>query len=374
MYLDTQEIRKYFLTQNIKSQRGNDLWNLTTISLMLRNETYIGRHRITLGEETYIIKTKRLITDELFYRVGGLMDTILQRKNQKNRTEKHQFLLRDFMYCKRCGYGMRGRISDRNVDGKLVRKENYYFCSKTSYEWKKKLNTKKNLKDSLCSMKRSVNITMTDETIWNSMCDVLENSSRLKEDFKFGEMENLKLTSTELLKERRIINKEIDKVNQKINKINDNIRDVRIEYLSVLMTEKDYLKIKERLQLVIDGHQREIDGLNIRLQDSLTRKTWVDWIKKYSRKIDRFRRNKDFHFRRGILQDFLERIEVDYDDVGKKHDLYVKLKLKLFDDSIDYTGKIVDGKKDYELIDGVDTKMVSVRRKKDVSKYLKKKV
>jgi hypothetical protein len=171
----TSQIRDMFQNYGVKSRWGNDRWNMGTIQSMLKNEIYIGRQIKTMGGRKFVLQTKRIVSDEVFRRCSERMVTQRVRKNQINKTQQF-YLLRNYLFCKKCGNIMCGRKVNRN----LKRGENYYYCSQSGYRWKK--GVKDNSHN--CKMNKSLNIEKTDFVVWETICDVFENSNYMRDVFK----------------------------------------------------------------------------------------------------------------------------------------------------------------------------------------------
>ena len=96
-------------------------------------------------------------------------------------------------------------------------------------------------------------------------------------------------------------------------------------------------------------------------------KDWVSWIKKYSDRVDYLRSITDKKTQRKHVDEFIERIDVDYDSNNKEHLLDIKLKLKLFDDKLIY--KDVKNKKlSYDLESGTDSTTLNFKTRRNVKK------
>ena len=111
------------LNKNGYKPRSGNIWSTTTISNILRNETYIGwtvfnkRDNSTCGRqfkpksEWVIIKNthEAIISEELFNKVQQLIKQ-RQPKNQAAQVTASQYLLSGLMQCGKCGgaYGVTG--------------------------------------------------------------------------------------------------------------------------------------------------------------------------------------------------------------------------------------------------------------------------
>ena len=128
--------------------------------------------------------------------------------------------------------------------------------------------------------------------------------------------------------------------------------------------EKVYDKYVEEL---LSEHKKYTDKINTHTKNIKEDKNWIDWIKKYENQAERLRSLTDKRKQKKHLDEFIEKIYVDYDEDNKEHQLDIRLKLKLFDDDLIY--KDVQNKKlGYEIKEGSNSKMLSFKRERNVKK------
>ena len=88
---------------------------------------------------------------------------------------------------------------------------------------------------------------------------------------------------------------------------------------------------------------------------------WVDWVKDYGKKVknldklDRDARNA----RNAEILKYIDKILVSFNEDKRTHNLNIKLKLPIIDDTLKYEGK--DKKKGYKLGDGSDVAAVDIQ-------------
>ena len=360
----TNDIRDMFQRHGIKSKWGNDIWNLGTIQKMLQNEIYIGRQVKTMGGRKFILDTKRLVSDEVFRRCNERMISTRIRKNQINKTEQF-YLLRNYLFCKKC----KNIICGRKVNRKLKRGENYYYCSQSGYRWKEGTKDKTHN----CKMNKSLNIEKTDFVVWETICDVFENSKYMRDVFKTKTL-NMKLKERDDLdKEIRKLKNKVKKIDRDINKINENLLVIDTKYYSRQMTKKHRDGLFTNLTKEVDKLEEVKSEIENDINQNIGERTWVNWIQKYKNKVNNMRKWKDEKKKRETLESVLHKIDVDYDTSKKKHTLDVHLKMDLFDDKLIYKDKNNKKKGSY-IRGGKRTKSVDIGRSKDVGLYIKKKV
>ncbi|MBX9853310.1 MAG: recombinase family protein [Cytophagaceae bacterium] len=116
------EIRGVLEKNKIRTRRGNKLWSLGSMQVMLKNELYkgIAVYFDKKSKQTITNTVPQIISNKLFELVSDRRKQLLLRKGQMNRTEKF-YLFRDFLICGGCNSPMGGKIKPTiNV--------NSYYC------------------------------------------------------------------------------------------------------------------------------------------------------------------------------------------------------------------------------------------------------
>tara|TARA_R100001079_G_C4450634_1_gene153545 strand:+ start:418 stop:2190 length:1773 start_codon:yes stop_codon:yes gene_type:complete len=359
----TRQIQRYLETQGIISRTGKTRFSLGTIQSMLKNTIYIGYMKIKIGEFNFTYKTDKIIDRDLFNRVQDRMKTTLQRKNQINKTEQF-YMLRDFMYCSRCNNIMCGRKVNRknNKNG-----ENYYYCSSSNYRWKGTGEKKKQ-----CTMKKSVNITKTDVLVWETIIDLFNNSHFLREEFKTENLSIKNVEKKEIKKEITKLNKKVKQIDVELNSMKQSIYELDVQRLSFKIKEDKYNFIKDGLDKEIKIKKDKKRDVLTRLDSFYSRKTWLNWIEKYKNKVTKLNKIKSDEKKREIIENYVDKIYVDYNEKKKEHSLDIHLKMKLFNDKLEY--KNIENKSEgYDIIDGDFNKVIQFRRSKNTIEWSKKK-
>ena len=331
---------------------------------MLKNTIYVGYMKMKIGDFHFKFQTDKIVDKDVFDRVNKRMKTTLQRKNQINKTQQF-YMLRDFMYCGRCGNIMCGR----KVNRKNTRGENYYYCSQSGYGWKEG----KKDKSHNCKMNKSLNIEKTDFVVWETICDVFENSNYMKDVFKTKTLKLKLKERDELDKEIRKLKNKVKKIDRDINKINENLLEIDTKYYSRQMTKKHRDGLFSNLQSEVSRLSDNRGMVENEINQNIGERVWVNWIKKYQNKVDGMRKWKDSKRKRETLESLLHKIEVDYDNVKKKHTLDIHLRMDLFDDKLVYKDENMK-RLGYSIKSGKKTKSVDIGRSKDVGLYIKKKM
>ena len=336
----TKDLQNYLLTNNIKTRRNNSLFPLQSITNILKNTIYIGYKDMKITDFHYRFECPPIVDESLFHKVQMRMKDILERKNQINRTQ-HEYLLRDYLYCNECKNGMSGLWREK------LNQFNY-FCSNRTRVWKGYKNGKEK-----CTMRRSLSIKQTDFLVWETICDTLENSSTLKESFKSTQLDTKFKSDKEVKNEVRRVRHNIQRISREINDLNENILLIEKQKWTNKMDEKTYKEVKSSIMENIQELESKRDSKELTITDTLVQKKWLNWIDRYSKKIDKYRDTKDKELMKEVFGEVLQKIFVDWDVETKEHVLDIRLKLPLFNDKIEYIDKsnkslgykLKDGKK-----------------------------
>jgi len=164
-----KEIKSIIEKNGIRTRRGNEFWSMGSLQVIIKNETYLGIDQFVDKKTRITIKNDipPLISHKLWEEVQERRKLQLVRKGQLNRTTKF-YLFRDFLIC-RCGNPMGGRIKE----DKFV---HHYYCPLAERKFN---NSYK--KETVCSMKRCLNIPTTDRVLWNKIIDVLSDTIKINE-------------------------------------------------------------------------------------------------------------------------------------------------------------------------------------------------
>ena len=149
-------------------------------------------------------------------------------------------------------------------------------------------------------------------------------------------------------------------------------------FMNDSIDEKEYgklEKVSERNIWELNSKIEETDVYISRLHES---KKWVNWYKIYMDSVDKWEKLKKIRDKKELLQQYLERIDVQFLPDDKLHKVEIFLKLKLFNDKYKITkdferderGRILKGR-EYEVIDGEKRKTMwlpppKVGRKKKI--------
>ena len=351
----TKDIQNYLLKNNLKTRRNNSIFPLQSITNILKNTIYIGFKDMRITDFHYRFECPPIVEEDLFHKVQWRMKDILERKNQINRT-KNQYLLRQYLYCKCCKNPISGRITNQG--------HSYYFCSNRNRLWKGYKNGKEK-----CRMNRSLNIQHTDFMVWETICDLLENSVQLREEFKSTSLQSKFKSDKEVSNEVRRVRGRIRRISREINDMNENLLLIEKQKWTNKMEEKTYNEVKNSIMTEIQNLESEREERELTITDTLTQKKWLNWIKRYSKKIEKVRNTDDIQEKKDVLGELLQRINVDWDIGEKEHLLDIRLKLPLFNDSLKYKNES-NKSEGYELLEGSKQKLVRYKKTNNVNRFI----
>ncbi len=346
----TKEIQTYLEKNKILTPKGNISWGFSQIHLILKNKVYIGQteYNDKKGKKTYKGVCPPIVDKGIWYDVQKRFTTY-GNSQQQNRKQKHEYLLTPLLFCGCCGNRMSGMINKR-----LYR--NLYFCSVQKEKYRN--NRFKNVCDKKKS--KSVNIDRLNDLVWTEVIGTIRDSTILKEMKKKSILKDETTKGEQLVKtqlqQKLLEKKELEVQLQKFQ----NKRHKLMEwFMNDSVTEQEYEKLEkvsERNIWEVEGKIEEVEVYMSRLYEN---KKWVDWYKIYMDNVDKWEKLKKISDKKELLQQYLERIEVQYLDEDRLHKVEIYLKLKLFNDKYKVTkdferderGRILKGR-EYEVIDG----------------------
>ena len=367
------EIKNHLDKNDVKPRRTkSNLWNLGTIQKMLRNESYTGLKKWTVkkDEKTYIYRIPQIISISIFDKVQKIMD---ERVQHSDNNKKHSFLLDGLLYCD-CGFRM-GSIHKKGKTSKGYKIDTkMYYCVSRQRKWKGETVLKE------CNNIKSLDVDKTNNKVLDFVKNVYSNSSVLKEKFK-SEVLSQKTEDDKSLNEKiksfenkgRRLQKEIE------NTIN-NISDLEVEKIQKRKDKRIVDKIISSLKKELDNLEKDYKQVRVDIEEINNEKEWVDWVSKYSSKIENVIDNKNTH--REFLLGLLEDIQVhsiygknrDKKDTQVGHSLTYNFKMRIIDDKLIYKDKsnknlgyeIIQGKKSHKT-DKVDITLSRGNKKKTVN-------
>lgn len=257
--------------EKFQTPRGSALWNQYTVGFIVKNQVYIGDvvyNKRSRREKTYqnpelygkakedlwvgnapndksewvIAKNahEAIITEEVFYRAQEILGTKASRKGIRNNVG----LLAGIAKCGVCGAGMSFKRGNRDKNGHVKTRNNYYCMSYIRFGRRS------------CTS-HHVGADALEQTVWNDLMGLFMSDERLEATISeyLASSRDQKAMSG-LSDERALIESEISKVTDKLDKLleknlNGDISDQQFRTMNVKLSD-DLSRLTDRLADVIE--------------------------------------------------------------------------------------------------------------------------
>ena len=363
--LSTTKIKERLEKLNVKTQRGQKVWNSNSIRNILTNTSYIGYIDYEVkglkGKSKEYCRERGLLTKHRFKCEGFIdkkewefVNTLLgQRKRVKKNTNNHKFLLKDVLYCESCGFKMRGRYYEKTY-------ENLYKCYTNEENWR-------NSRIEKCGKTKSVNRVGLEELVWVKILEVFKNSEIIRETFR---KENLpKEYDLENTKKRILSNNKKIKLRiKRLEKIEDNRIDNISKHSILKISKKQLETILGVIDVEMEKIKNEIEGLKLKNDLLKNSNVWEEWFSSFKLHFNKICNYKSFDDKRKFITDYVEKIYVSHNKDDKTHNIKIQFKLNIVRDKGDKIGKDI-----YKIKKGKDSIQIKGIDLIDVKKKIKKK-
>lgn len=280
--LTEEEIPVPGISRNIGTTRKTKLyncWKQTTISRILKNPVYIGnleqfkrkkvnyksKKRVTVSKEDRVIcynTHEPIIKKEDFDEV----QKIITENKAFSKSTKHDYLFKGFLYCADCGAKLYLTYSDY-----AYKKYGEYRYTTVCYTYSKYYNQ--------CS-RHSNSIPILEKILIENIkkvCNAYLNRDLEKELIEMVEKENKR----NVLEQE--YNKKIDNIETKIEDLNLCIRNLYMDKVKNVITEKDYIELsknftQERDKLI--NEKEELLKLSTNLKNDNNNKEEIEKVAK----------------------------------------------------------------------------------------------
>ena len=336
------------LDKNGVKPKRSKLWGIGSIQTILRNELYLGKDEM-IDNITNPLKPKKLyyrnerlqiIPTTLFNRVRDKVKHQRSLRNQINKT-KHKVLLRGKIFCDCCGEIWGCRVKPKKY-------EYYYYCRSKENNWRK-VSEKKKVK---CDIKKGMNILNTDKLVWNTLCEILNNSNLIKEELKSRELGKKLDTQKEVKKEVKHLTQQRKYLEDKINEYDGREEDLYDWYIKGEISKKKLEELKGSIVELRKEKFEELERMEIDIQSIQNRVGWVDWLDKHHKWIRDIETLTDLDKKIEIVNGYVDKIMVNFDVDKNIHILKIFLKLPIVDDTYKKGKGNKKGKKEYEIVEG----------------------
>ena len=357
------DIKKVLMSDGVLTRRGNVTWTDGSIIKLLTNTHHNGYWQFTDGktDEKLIVNCPRTVDEHLYLKVQNEIKKRSYKAFASKRTrepnQKKTTLLSDVLFCAHCN--ARWNVQNRKNDT-----HSNYFCSnkKSIKRRTEKMSAKQN-----CDVRRSINRQLTDEFVWNALVKTLSESATYKETVKQAALGETSYSASKL--EAKKLKLKVKKLDKQIGDITDSIIELEIKKRTEDRNEDEVNRIikgmdERRLEMQLQSTEihKQIVG------DGKGRE-WVDWVKKFEKKIDDLRDNAwDTETKKEFLNGFVETIHVKQID-KRLVNLLISFKMPFVNDAIRYKGysqkpkkyDVISGASDIELeVDFIEKKLLKI--------------
>lgn len=360
MYIDKRsidDIRSHLLKNGVVTRRNNPIWSHGSIRSLITNTHYSGSYKVTdsKSQETYTVYCDPIISPQTSIQ---LKNEIKRREYKRGNTSqrkhsqaKHDYVLKGLLECGSCGSIFRVRKYAKGY-------KNHYYCPCKEDNFR---NTHTD-RFKECNLKRpSLKIPLADKLIWDSVIEVISKSALFKEQIKKEILNEKSYGKTE--KELESLRIKLKRINVELNLITEALISLETNEILKTGTKKEQIdSIKDRESSLIKIRDEILENIGIKTQD----RKWVNWIEQFGDRIkslkdEKLTEKEKFTFLNGIVK----RIVVNAVD-NTTHNLNIQFQMKFVNDNYQ---RIVNknSKYKYEIVDGDDELVVSLKKEENVS-------
>ena len=328
----TIDIKVLLDSNGVKPRRMGKGWALGSIQALLRNTHYLGywEYNDKRSGESIRVECPRILSSALWKKVEATKKRHKERRSSEN-PQKHFYLLTGLIRCAHCGKLMSGET--RSSVGKQV-----YYCPKKMRDWGKTkiAEADKWKRGRVCQMTRSLNLSETDDVVWDTVISVMSKSVILKEQVKKKTHEELgkaRLDDTQL----KVAKLKIKDLKKQILKLNEALVLVETNRILERVSSEQYPMIKANITDERTSTEAQVELLQDEIDGVARHQKWVDWVGMFKKQIAE---QKKFtpQQKRAFLEGLLAGIDVKLLDT-KTHQLTVQFQLPIVNDSLEYESK-----------------------------------
>jgi hypothetical protein len=247
----------------------------------------------------------------------------------------------------------------------------YYYCRSRENHWKGK-----NVE--FCENRRTMNMESTDQLVRETVKQIVEDSSYLKEKFKTDVLSIKSQQEGDIEKEKDKKQVSIDNINKDLETVIESQSINEVNHLTKKTDEKIYKQVKKMLEEERVELEDKKKILVKQIDDLDTQKDWVDWIGKYSEEISNNFSEITTDYLSGVISSIQVKPKLgkNRDNETKQlgHQLKINFRYPIVNDSIEYND-VENKKKGYKVVNGTKstTKTLEINvggrgKKKDVQK------
>ena len=365
-YKDNQSLKfiQQRLRENYVIARRGGSFSLGSLRVILHNTHHTGTYTFKDGVsgEQIEVSCPRIIDDALWDECQNRQHIATQRRSQINRTV-HFSLLKEMMWCGHCGGAIGAKIQPSQ------RKE-YYYCPKKERMWKtadapskdfaKKSKTKANDKwkrARYCEMTKSLNITATNDTVWELVTELASKSNVLKEKVKTEMMSSKNKSDKDIKSDIRNLQDAKKRYLQERTDLETAVAKIETDRVMKRISASQTKGILKNINEEIASVEARLQNTDKKLKTAGDQKKWVDWVGEFQSTYTNTKKLDD-EGRKKYLSGIVDRINVRLDADTGEHMLDVKFHYPIVAD------RLVKSKKkkgSYTIYKGKRNKTVSAK-------------
>ena len=337
------EITKELKSYNVKSKRGNNFSD-RGVQIVLENEEYLGRtyytdmtkdpHRKDPKKFPFPDESKwevhinenlpRIISDELWDKVQKKITKL------KPKPTKNIYFLHGKIKCV-CGCDWVGRTKSRIDRG--GKPEQHYICSNSDRWFHRNRIGREHLhQKNICNRPKRLPSEKIDGLVWNSFLDTIRNSSFIKERVK----NDLLGTKYDTQSSRKRVNKNLKDIHKELKGLEQSRIQLLKEKFLLDLSEVDFKEIDSSIQQKM-GEVKSRLNKERHLESLLDKRSeWIDWIGQHKKDVKEYEKITDIKHRRRVLDIFIDSIQIDYQKESQQHDVKIRFKYPIVNDSVEY--------------------------------------
>ena len=180
-------------------------------------------------------------------------------------------------------------------------------------------------------MTRSLNIPVTNETVWNVVTKIASKSHVLKEQIKTQLMSVKSQSVSDLKTLVRNLQKTKKQYMQERADLETALTKIDTDRVMKRISAKQTKDIKVNIKKELDAVNKQIDEIDAKLQDNTNQQKWIDWVgqfKKAYANVGKFNETEQ----KAYLQGLVNRIDVRLDDKTNEHILDIKFQFPVVND------------------------------------------
>ena len=265
------------------------------------------------------------------------------------------------MYCGHCGRPISGRIIKS-------RSEYSYYCPSREREWVTKgASEKKWERGHGCGFSRALNITRTDELIWETVKSLHSKSSLLKEEVRLRvlkEEQGLQLQSESHFK---TLQAKLKQYQRKHVAMSETLGNLEANRVLKQLNDTSYRTMTLRVNAELREIEDQLLKIRTELEGATNGRKWISWLKAFGQEIESLDLQSNAQ-KKKYIEGLVKRIDVRWNDALREHELTLTMHMPIVNDGVtwkeieEYKGKGRRAKR-YDLFEGVNKTTLSVKKK-----------